>query len=316
MGTYLITGGAGFIGSHLAEALVARGERVKIIDDLSTGRRENIESFAERVELIEGDIRDREAVEAAIDGADYVLHQAALASVQRSIDDPTRTNQVNVQGTLNLLEAANAAGVKRFVYASSSSAYGDSEVLPKLEIMIPNPKSPYAVSKLAAEWYCGVFADIFGMTTVSLRYFNIFGPRQDPNSPYSAVIPIFVKHLIQGKSPTIYGDGEQSRDFTYIDNVVQANLLACDADISGAHVYNVACGERFTLNLLYDRIKNMLGVDNEPNYGPPRQGDVKHSQASIEAIQKGLGYETRVGFDDGLIKTVGWFREDGVIARS
>jgi UDP-glucose 4-epimerase len=245
---------------------------------------------------------------------DYVIHQAALASVPRSIDDPTASNQVNAQGTLNLLEAAHRHSAKRFVYASSSSVYGDSEVLPKVETMTPNPMSPYAVSKLCGEWYCGVFSGIFGLPTVSLRYFNVFGPRQDPNSQYSAVIPLFMKYLIDGRAPTIYGDGEQSRDFTYIDNVVNANLLSCASDIPGARVYNVACGERFTLNFLYEKIKNILDVDIDPSFGPPRQGDVKHSQAAIETIEADLGYRSGVGFEDGLNRTAQWYRKAGTAA--
>jgi UDP-glucose 4-epimerase len=275
MGTYLVTGGAGFIGSNIVDELVSRGETVRILDDFSTGREENVRRFADKVEIVRGDIRDVDTVDRAVSGADFVVHQAALASVQRSIDDPAASNDVNIRGTLNLLEASVRHSVKRFVYASSSSVYGDSEVLPKVETMPTNPKSPYAVTKLCAEWYCGVFSEIHGIPTVALRYFNVFGPWQDPKSDYAAVIPIFVRQLLEGKSPTIFGDGEQSRDFTYIRNVVQANILAD------------------------------LGVE----YGPARQGDVKHSQADIDAARRELGFQIEVDFEDGLERTVRWYQE-------
>lgn len=312
MATYLVTGGAGFIGSNIVDALLKMGETVRVIDDFSTGREENIRSFVEKVTLIRGDIRDVGTVDEAVAGVDYVVHQAALASVPRSIDNPTASNQVNVQGTLNLLEAARRHGVKRFVYASSSSVYGDSEELPKVETMPTNPKSPYAVTKLAGEWYCRVFSEIFGLPTVSLRYFNVFGPRQDPNSQYSAVIPIFVKHLIGGTAATIFGDGEQSRDFTFVDNVVSANILGCQANLGGARVYNVACGDRYTLNHLYARLKKLIGSGVEPNYGPPRTGDVKHSMAAVGRAEKELGYKTIVDFEEGLDRTVRWYKEVGL----
>jgi len=311
MPTYLVTGGAGFIGSHISEALVGRGEDVRIIDNFSTGKRENFESFADRVTLIEGDIRDKDAVGKASDGVDYVIHQAALASVPRSIDDPSSTNEVNVQGTLNLLEAAVKAKAKAFVYASSSSVYGDSEALPKVETMPTQPKSPYAVSKLGGELYCRVFSDIYGLPTVSLRYFNVFGPRQDPTSQYAAVIPIFVKSLLEDRSPTVYGDGEQSRDFTYIQNVVNANLLACHASGVGGSVFNAACGTRFTLNGLYEKLQKILGSTVSATYDDPRPGDVRHSQAAIDEIEKGLEYRVGIGFDEGLEKTVRWYRDGG-----
>lgn len=309
MARYLVTGGAGFIGSHIAEALVRRGEDVWILDNFETGKRENLSGFENDVTLVEGDVRDAAVVQRAVRGADFVIHQAALASVQRSIDDPSSTNQVNVQGTLNLLEAAVKHKVRRFVFASSSSVYGDSEELPKRETMAPQPKSPYAVSKLAGEWYCLVFSVIHALPTISLRYFNVFGPRQDPASQYAAVIPIFVSALLTERGPTIYGDGEQSRDFTYIDNVVSANLLACAAKTAGGRVYNVACGERFTLNSLYQRLQNITGVGVPASNGPRRRGDVRHSQAAIDAVQADLGYRVDVGFDDGLERTVRWYRE-------
>jgi nucleoside-diphosphate-sugar epimerase len=314
MATYLVTGGAGFIGSNIVDELLRRGESVRVLDDFSTGREENIRDFLDKVKLIRGDIRDMDTVTGAVKGVDYVVHQAALASVPRSIKNPSASNQVNVQGTLNLLEAARDHSVKRFVYASSSSVYGDSKELPKIETMCTNPKSPYAVTKLAGEWYCRVFGEIYDLPTVSLRYFNVFGPRQDPNSQYSAVIPIFVRGLLKNEAPTIFGDGEQSRDFTFVENVVQANLLACQAELPGGEFYNIACGDRFTLNELYDRLKKIIGSELEPEYGPPRQGDVKHSQASISAIEGALGYKPSVGFEEGLERTVKWYREVGLEA--
>jgi nucleoside-diphosphate-sugar epimerase len=310
MATYLVTGGGGFIGSHIAQRLVSEGETVRVLDNFSTGRRSNIEPFAGDITLIEGDIRDAATVEQAVDGVDYVIHQAALASVPRSIEDPVGCNDVNVGGTINLLRTAVGQGVKALVYASSSSAYGDSEALPKVETMTPAPKSPYAVAKLAGEYYCRAFSDSYGLPTVSLRYFNVFGPRQDPTSQYAAVIPIFVKALLAGEAPTVFGDGEQSRDFTYIDNVVSANLLACrHAGLVGGHTYNVACGDRFTLNELYRKLQNILGSDIEPRYDDPRAGDVKHSQAAIGAIEAALGYKILIDFDEGLERTVRWYRD-------
>jgi nucleoside-diphosphate-sugar epimerase len=309
MAKFLVTGGAGFIGSNIVGELVRKGESICVIDNFTTGKRQNIAEFEDAIELVEGDIRDPEAVAKAMHGVDYVLHQAALASVQRSIDDPVTTNQVNIQGTLNLLEAARKEHVKRFVFASSSSVYGDSEELPKHEGMPTNPKSPYALTKLVGEWYMRIYSDIFGLETVSLRYFNIFGSKQDPNSEYSAVIPIFIKALLQGKGPTIFGDGKQSRDFTYIDNVVQANLLACRQDIRSGKAYNVACGKRFTLNILFEKLKKIVSKEVQAKFGPERLGDVKHSLASIDAISRDLGYRVLVDFEDGLEKTVEWYRK-------
>jgi nucleoside-diphosphate-sugar epimerase len=309
MATYLVTGGAGFIGSHLAEALVARGHEVRILDDFSTGKRENIAPFSSKVRVVVGDIRDRSVVTDATKGVDYVLHEAALPSVPRSIEDPCGSNAVNVDGTLNVLEAARQHGVKRVVYASSSSVYGDEATLPKSEDMHTSPKSPYAVGKLTGEWYCRIYNDIYGLRTVSLRYFNVFGPRQDPDSQYSAVIPIFLSALMHGKRPTIFGDGEHSRDFTYVENVVSANLAACESERAAGGVYNVACGRRFTLNLLYESLKTILGVDIDPIYDDPRPGDVKHSEAAITAIQRDMNYEPSVGFEEGLRRTIAWFKE-------
>jgi UDP-glucose 4-epimerase len=285
---------------------------VRVLDNFSTGRAENLRDAVNRIEVVEGDLRDEDAVERAVRGVDFVLHQAALASVPRSIADPVSNNQVNVQGTLNLLVAAQRHRVKRVVYASSSSVYGDSEELPKVESMTPNPKSPYAVAKLAAEHYCRVFADLHGMTTVSLRYFNVFGPRQDPSSQYSAVIPIFVRCLLQGKSPTVYGDGEQSRDLTFISNIVNANLLACDANVSGGRVYNVACGGRYTINQVFDALEARIGSGLRPRFEAPRAGDVKHSMADISRARRELGYEPGVGFEDGIDATVRWYQEAGL----
>lgn len=312
MARYLITGGAGFIGSHIVEKLVVDGHDVRVLDNLSTGKRANVDPFAGQIDMIEADLRDAGAVDSAVNGVDYVIHQAALASVPRSIDDPSTTNQVNVQGTLNVLESARQHDVQKVVYASSSSVYGDSETLPKVEDMVPNPKSPYAVSKLAGEMYCKAYSFVYGLATVSLRYFNVFGPRQDPKSQYAAVVPIFTTALIEGRTPTVFGDGEQSRDFTYIDNVVAANLAACESSLPGGEVYNVACGERFTLNSLYDRLRQMIGSGSEPLYGSPRVGDVRHSQASIELIKSELGYDVSVEFDTGLERTVRWYREAGL----
>lgn len=312
MATYLVTGGAGFIGSHVVDALLERGDDVRVLDDFSTGKMENLSHAANRVEIIEGDICDPGIVKSAIGDVEYVIHQAALASVPRSIEDPISTDRVNVQGTLNLLNAAKNLSVKRFVYASSSSAYGDSEKLPKVETMTPNPLSPYAVSKLTGEMYCCSFSEVYGLPTVSLRYFNVFGPRQDPNSQYAAVIPIFIRKLTEKQAPTIFGDGEQSRDFTYIDNVVRANLLACDSETTGGKVYNVASGHRFTLNDLYKRLQTMMGVGVEAKHAAARPGDVKHSQASIDALRNDLGFDITVDFEEGLKRTVEWYQKVGL----
>jgi UDP-N-acetylglucosamine/UDP-N-acetylgalactosamine 4-epimerase len=311
MATYLVTGGAGFIGSNLVSELLTLGHDVRILDNFSTGREVNLRAFEGRVTLIRGDIRDAAIVDTAVKGVDYVLHQAALASVPRSIANPIASSEVNIQGTLNLLQAAHQHKVKRFVAASSSSVYGDSVQLPKVEAMPTNPKSPYAVTKLTLELYLRVFSEIHGLTTVALRYFNVFGPSQDPNSQYSAVIPLFVKGLIQDKPPTINGDGEQSRDFTYISNVIQANLKACEADVSGFNVFNVACGGRFTLNHLYNTLAAEIGSSVRPSYGPDRAGDVKHSMADITAISKALGYKPTVSFEEGIAKTVAWYKAAG-----
>jgi nucleoside-diphosphate-sugar epimerase len=309
MARILVTGGAGFIGSHIAAALSAQGDTVCVLDDLSTGFERNIEAIGEGVEFIRGSVTDPETVARAVDGCDYVYHEAALASVPRSVAHPDDSNHANVTGTLNVLIAARDAKVKRLVYAASSSAYGDTEVLPKVETMAVNPKSPYAVAKLAGEHYVSAFASCYGMETLSIRYFNVFGPRQDPNSPYAAVIPIFADALLDGKSPTIHGDGEQSRDFTYIDNVVSANLKALSAKKLSGEVVNVALGRRTTLNQLYSMLQDVIGSDLPAEYGPTRAGDVKDSEADIHKAIELLGYETLVSVEDGIRRTVEWYRE-------
>jgi len=305
---YLVTGGAGFIGSNLAAALVQRRDEVVVLDNFSTGRRENLDGLHDRLHLVEGSITDLTVVRRAMQGVDFVLHQAALASVQRSVDDPITSNEVNVEGTLNVLVAARDAGVKRLVYAASSSAYGDTEELPKREDMPARPLSPYAVQKWVNEHYCKVFSSLYDLDTVCLRYFNVFGPRQDPASDYAAVVPIFVTRLLAGTPPTIYGDGEQSRDFTFIENVVDANLKACEGAPKQGAVVNIACGARYTLNTLFANICELLGVAAQPRYAPPRAGDVRHSMADITQARKLLGFEPRVDFATGLRRTVEWYR--------
>lgn len=304
---YLITGGAGFIGSNIAIELLKRGESVRILDNFATGRRINIETIADQVELIDGDVRDFWTVTEAVDGVDYVLHQAALPSVIRSVNNPLTTNAVNIDGTLNILEASRQAGVRRVVYACSSSVYGESETLPKIETMRPAPLSPYAITKLAGEQYCRVYYRLFGLETVALRYFNIFGPRQDPGSQYSAVIPKFIRAILEGKKPVVYGDGEQSRDFTYIANAVSANLKSCTAPAAPGNSYNIACGERFTLNQLLDILADISGKKVTAQFVDPRPGDIKHSLADIEAAKKDLGYTVDFDFKSGLKETFAWF---------
>lgn len=304
---YLVTGGAGFIGSHIVEELVRRGERVRVLDNLSTGRRENIAPFLEQIELIVGDLCDMETVRQAVEGVTYVLHQGALPSVPRSVANPIASNMANVTGTLNLLVAARDAGVQRVVYASSSSVYGDTPELPKVETIKPAPKSPYAVSKLAAEHYCRVFTQVYGLETVSLRYFNVFGPRQDPRSQYAAVIPIFITALLEGRAPVIHGDGRQSRDFTYVANNVAANLLACTAPGAAGQVFNIACGKRYNLLQLLELLREYTGVDIPPVHDAPRPGDVRHSQADISRAEEVLGYRPVVSFEEGLRRTVEWY---------
>src|SRR5215813_11350456 len=314
MALYLITGAAGFIGSSLARALVERGDDVRGIDNLATGSRENLSGLLDKIDFREADILDTEAMRQACEGVDYVLHQAAIPSVPKSILDPLRSNQANVDGTVNVLVAARDAKVKRLVYAASSSAYGDTPVLPKHEDMRPNPISPYAVAKLTGEYYMTSFYRCYGLETVCLRYFNIFGPRQDPTSPYSGVLAKFITQMLRGEQPTINGDGEQSRDFTYIDNTVEANLLACTAPAQKAagQMFNVATGRRVTLNETFKILQDLTGYKGQPKYGAVRDGDVKHSLADISRAEAGLGYKPRVDFEDGLRRTVEWYRESAV----
>jgi UDP-glucose 4-epimerase len=307
----LITGGAGFIGSNLAEELLLQGVSVRVLDNFSTGRRENLKKFQKDIELVEGDIRDTHLVGKAVKDADTVFHQAALASVPRSIKDPRTTNDVNVNGTLILLSAAVGSKVRRFVFASSSSIYGDSPVQPKHEGMNPQPLSPYAVSKLAGEHYCSVFGRLYDLETVALRYFNVFGPRQDPDSQYAAVIPRFIKTAAAGNQPVIFGDGEQSRDFTYIKNVVDANILAAEKKLKSGFVFNCANQQSITINDLVLKIGEVMGKKIVPIHKRPRPGDVKHSLADISLARKNLGYEPEVGFDAGLKKTMEYFQKHG-----
>lgn len=309
MDKYLVTGGAGFIGSNIAEELVKRGYSVKIIDNFLTGKRENISSFLDKIELVEGDIRDYDACRRALEGVDFVLHQAALPSVPRSIEDPLLTTDINIKGTLNILIASREAKVKGFVFASSSSVYGDDPNLPKKEGTVGNPLSPYAISKLTGEKYCRVFSQIFGLSTVCLRYFNIFGPRQDPSSQYAAVIPNFITRMLKGESPTIFGDGEQTRDFTYVSNVVEANILASKAQGVSGEVFNIACGERTTVNSLVSNLNEILKEEINPSYAEPRPGDVRDSFADMSKARKMLKYEPLVPFGKGLEETIRWYRE-------
>ena len=316
MALYLITGAAGFIGSSLARALVERGDDVRGIDNLATGSRENLSGLLDKIDFREADILDTEAMRQACEGVDYVLHQAAIPSVPKSVIDPVGSNRANVDGTVSVLVAARDAKVKRLVYAASSSAYGDTPTLPKHEGMTPNPISPYAVAKLTGEYYMISFYRCYGLETVSLRYFNIFGPRQDPSSQYSGVLAKFSMQMLRGESPTIFGDGEQSRDFNYIDNAVSANLLACSAPAAecAGRVFNIATGKRATLNETFELMKPLTGYKGSIKYGPERGGDIKHSLADITLAQKHLGYKPLVSFEDGLKRTVEWYRS-GVDSR-
>jgi nucleoside-diphosphate-sugar epimerase len=305
----VVTGGGGFIGSHIVEELLRRNETVRVIDNFSTGKRENLRAF-QAAQIIEADISQDKNLIDHLKGADYVIHQAAIPSVPKSIIDPLRSHQANVNGTLQLLIAARDAGVRRVVYASSSSLYGDSPTLPKHEGMMPNPLSPYGAQKLFAEMYCQVFTKAYRLETVSLRYFNVFGPRQDATSQYSGVLALFIPAVLEGRRPTIHGDGLQSRDFTYVKNVVNANLLACTAPGVGGQVFNIACGDRITLNSMLQQINKITGKDIQPIYGDNRAGDIKHSQADITRAKELLGYEPKASFEEGLRHTIEWYREN------
>jgi nucleoside-diphosphate-sugar epimerase len=307
MSLYLVTGGAGFIGSHLACELARRGERVRVVDNLSTGKRKNLDVVA-GAEFVEGDLADLDVARRAVQGVDHVLHQAAIPSVPRSVNDPITSNRSNIDATLNILVAARDAGVKRLVYAGSSSAYGDTPTLPKHEDMAASPLSPYALQKLVGEQYCRMFTRLYGFETVTIRYFNVFGPRQDPSSPYSGVISLFISALVDGRRPTIYGDGEQTRDFTYVANVVDGVLRACQAPGAAGETINVATGGRISLNQLFAELLALTAASVDPIYADPRPGDVKHSQADISKARRLLGYEPHVPFGEGLKKTLEWYR--------
>jgi nucleoside-diphosphate-sugar epimerase len=309
MASYLVTGGAGFIGSHLTEELVRRGQRVRVVDSLITGKRRNLEHIA-GVEFVHGDLADHGVAASVVQGVDYVLHQAAIPSVPRSVDDPVTSHRANVDASLNLLVAARDARVKRLVYAGSSSAYGDTPTQPKREDMAPNPLSPYALQKYVAEVYCRMFTRLYGLETVTIRYFNVFGPRQDPGSPYSGVISLFSTALLEKRRPIIYGDGEQTRDFTYIANVVDGVLRACDAPKASGEVINVATGGRISLNELLKTMNRIVGSDIQATYGPPRTGDVRDSQADITKAKTLLGYTPFVDLDEGLRHTLAWCRAE------
>jgi nucleoside-diphosphate-sugar epimerase len=307
MAHYLVTGGAGFIGSHLAEELLARGHRVRVADSLVTGKRANLAHLPD-VEFLEGDLADVEFARRAAEGCDYVLHQAAIPSVPRSVADPIASNRANIDATLNVLVAARDAGARRVVFAGSSSAYGNTPTLPKHEAMPPNPLSPYALQKVVGEQYLQMFTALYGLETVSIRYFNVFGPRQDPSSPYSGVISVFATALLENRSPRIYGDGEQTRDFTYIANVVDGVLRACEAPGASGEVINVATGGRISLNRLFEVMRDIIGATVQPTYADSRSGDVRDSQADIQKAQALLGYRPIVPFEDGLARTIEWYR--------
>ena len=304
----LVTGGAGFIGSHLTEALVRRGDRVRVLDNLSTGSTDNLSQVADKVEFVEGDVCERQAVEAAVRGVELVFHEAALASVPLSIDRPLDTHAACVTGTLNLLHAARQAGARRLVYAASSSAYGDRPSSPKRESDLPAALSPYAAAKLAGEHYCEAFYHSYGFETVCLRYFNVFGPRQDPDSPYSAVIPLFLTAMLEGRTPTIFGDGRQSRDFTFVGNIVHGNLLAAESESAAGNTYNLGDGQSVSLLELLEQLNEMLAMEVRANHEPARAGDVRESLADISRTQADLGFEPQVSFRDGLERSIAFYR--------
>ena len=307
MSSYLVTGGAGFIGSHLAEALLSRGHRVRVVDNFVTGKRENLQPLA-RAEFIEGDVADPDVCRSAVKDIEYVLHQAAIPSVPKSVNDPATSHRANVEATLNLLIAARDAGVKRLVFAGSSSVYGDAATLPKREDMPPDPLSPYALQKLVSEQYCRLFTQLYGFETVTIRYFNVFGPRQDPGSPYSGVISLFATAILAGRQPTIYGDGEQTRDFTYVANVVDGVLRAVESPRAAGEAINVATGERISLKDLLTVMNRLAGTSIEPIFAPARTGDIKDSQADISKARTLLQYAPTVSFKDGLERTLEWCR--------
>ncbi len=308
MEKFLVTGGAGFIGSHICRKLVSRGCFVRVLDNLLTGKKSNLADVIEKIEFMEADMGDLRVARSAMKDIDVVLHEGALSSVPRSVDDPAATHRHCVDATFTLLLAARDAGVKRFVYAASSSAYGDAPTSPKVETMPPSPLSPYAVGKLVVEYYCSVFSGVFGLETISLRYFNVFGSFQDPASQYAAAIPAFVTAMLKDQAPTIYGDGEQSRDFTYVDNVVEANLLAARAKRTDGQVVNIACGQAVTVNAIIDMINDLLGKSIKPVYVAPRPGDVKHSLADITLARRLIGFKPTVQFREGLEKAIDWYR--------
>jgi UDP-glucose 4-epimerase len=310
MASYLVTGGAGFIGSNVVDELLRRGDGVRVLDNLSTGRLENLTTALNRIDFCEADICNLEPIRPCFTGVDFVLHLAALPSVPRSVADPVSANKVNIEGTLNVLLASRDAGVKRVVFAASSAAYGDNPILPRVESHEPRPMSPYALTKLAGEYYCQIFTRLYGLEAVALRYFNVFGPRQNPHSPYTGVLSKFITAYIQGTTPTIFGDGEQSRDFTYIDNVVDATLRACTAPAAPGQVLNVGVGGRFTLNQTITLLNQIFGKQVTPHYDPPRPGDVLHSQADISRARQVLGYEPKVPYEQGLRKTVDWYQKN------
>ncbi|MHC4084715.1 MAG: SDR family oxidoreductase [Planctomycetota bacterium] len=310
MEKFLVTGGAGFIGSNISKKLVSDGCFVRIVDNLITGKKSNLKDFIDKIEFIEADMGDEEVARTAMKGIDVVVHQGALASVPRSIDDPAATHKHCVDATFTLLLAARDAGIKRFVYASSSSVYGDTPTLPKVETMLPQPLSPYAVGKLVGEYYCSVFYKVFNLETISLRYFNVFGPHQDPASQYAAAIPAFVTAILKDTPPTVFGDGLQSRDFTYIDNVVEANLLAARAEHTAGDVVNIACAQAVTVNETIEIINDTVGKSIKPIYKDPRLGDVKHSLADISKAEKIIGFRPKVPFKQGLQLAIDWYREN------
>ncbi|UCG57665.1 MAG: SDR family oxidoreductase [Phycisphaerales bacterium] len=310
MDKLLVTGGAGFIGSNICRKLVSQGCFVRVVDNLLTGKKSNLAGVIDKVDFVQADMGDEHVARAAMKDVDVVLHQGALPSVPRSVDDPAATHRHCVEATFTLLLAARDAGIRRFVYAASSSAYGDTPTLPKVETMCQRPLSPYAAAKLAGEHYCAAFSEVFGLETVSLRYFNVFGPHQDPTSQYAAAIPAFVTAILKDQPPTIYGDGEQSRDFTYIDNVVEANLLAARAAKTSGEVVNIACGEAVTVNAIIEMINEIVGKDVKPVYTNPRPGDVKHSLADITAARNLIGYKPLVPFRQGLEKAIDWYRDN------